>query len=69
MIIRWVKLYKDVNTRREDLGVSWRILAKDNGLTGSAFTRISQGKPLSTVNFLKVLGILDIGLDLAVYYK
>ena len=57
MTINWKKLYRAVAARRKEMGVSWRGLADNSGLTASAFTRISQGKPLSAVNMLKVLQI------------
>ena len=57
MTINWKKLYRSVAARRKEMGCSWRELAKNTNLTASAFTRISQGKPLSAANLLKVLQI------------
>lgn len=59
MTIKWLKLYKTAAKARDTLQVSWRTLASDNGLTASAFTRISQEKPLSAVNLMKVMRILS----------
>ena len=69
MTINWKKLYSLASKRRKELDVSWRQLALDNGLTASAFTRISQGKPLSAENYMKVLFILDPVPSFDVYYK
>lgn len=57
MTINWKKLYSSVSKRRKEMDISWRELAVNNGLTASAFTRISQGKPLSAANLMKVLQI------------
>lgn len=69
MTINWKKLYTIVSRRRKELDISWRELAKLNGLTASAFTRMSQGKPLSAENYMKVLFILDPVPSFDVYYK
>lgn len=58
MTIKWKKLHKTSEKAKDTLGVSWRTLAAENGLTASAFTRMSQEKPLSAVNLGKVLGII-----------
>lgn len=58
MTIKWKKLYKVASKAKDTLQVSWRTLAQDNELTASAFTRMSQEKPLSAVNLAKVLKIV-----------
>jgi len=69
MTIHWKKLHVSADKIRRDKGVSWRTLAKGAGLTASSFTRMSQGKPLSATNFIKVLQILDLSASFDVYYK
>ena len=58
MTILWKKLYKAVDSYRKTKDLSWRSLATEYGLTASVFTRISQGKPLSAVNLMKVFWLL-----------
>ena len=58
MTINWKKLYRISAKARDTRNVSWRRLALDNDLTASAFTRMSQAKPLSAVNLAKVLKIV-----------
>lgn len=59
MKIQWKRLYTHINGLRKDAGYSWRGLAKAHNLTPSSFTRMEQGKPLSSKNLIKVLDILD----------
>ncbi len=55
MTFRWKSLYSAIDAGRI---ISWRKLAKEHGVTPSIFTRISQGKPISVENLIKVLGKL-----------
>lgn len=61
MKLNWKKLYEHIDSLRA--GESWRTLAAKNGLTPSIFTRISQGKPTSVRNMLKLLAITDRTID------
>lgn len=70
MTINWKKLYKAVDSYRKAHDLSWRSLATKYGLTASAFTRISNGKPLSAVNFMKVFWLLPAkDLDIRTFVK
>jgi len=51
--MNWKEFYKALNDARE--GQSWRSLAKAVGVTPSVFTRMSQGKPISVENLIKIL--------------
>lgn len=58
MRFNWKKLYQALDALRVDSGGgSWRHLATQSGVTPSLFTRISQGKPTSVGNLLKLLEI------------
>ena len=60
MIFKWKKLYQALDDLRKGSGgESWRSLATRSGVTPSLFTRISQGKPTSVGNLLKLLAILS----------
>ncbi len=52
----WKKLYQQIDSLRG--GESWRSLATAHGVTASLFTRISQGKPTSVRNLLRLLEIV-----------
>ncbi len=52
----WKKLYQEIDSLRG--GESWRSLANSHGVTPSLFTRISQGKPTSVRNLLRLLEIV-----------
>jgi len=52
----WKKLYQEIDSLRG--GESWRSLAVRHGVTASLFTRISQGKPTSVRNLLRLLDIV-----------
>lgn len=56
MRLNWKKLYSSLDEARG--GDSWRTLASKVGVTPSLFTRISQEKPISVANLLKVMEIL-----------
>lgn len=56
MKLNWQKLYKALDDQRS--GESWRSLALRYEVTPSLFTRISQGKPTSVRNLLKLAEIL-----------
>lgn len=59
MRLNWKKLYQILDQHRQDSGgESWRSLALRSGVTPSLFTRISQGKPTSVRNLLRLLAIL-----------
>ena len=59
MRLNWKKLYQSLdNHRQASGGGSWRALAIRAGVTPSLFTRISQGKPTSVRNLLRILAIL-----------
>jgi len=54
----WKKLYQALDDLRKGSGgESWRSLATRSEVTPSLFTRISQGKPTSVGNLLKLLEI------------
>lgn len=52
----WKRLYQSIDSLRG--GESWRSLATTHGVTPSLFTRISQGKPTSVQNLLRLLDIV-----------
>lgn len=55
----WKKLYQEIDTLRvRSGGESWRSLATRFEVTPSLFTRISQGKPTSVRNLLRLMAIL-----------
>lgn len=56
MKFQWKKLYQEIDSLRG--GESWRSLAARYGVTPSLFTRISQGKPTSVRNLLRLLDIV-----------
>ena len=53
MTFLWKSLHTSLDQSRS---TSWRNLAKRLGVTPSIFTRISQGRPISVENLIKVLG-------------
>jgi hypothetical protein len=61
MKFNWKKLYEHLDSLRA--GESWRHLAAKSSLTPSIFTRISQGKPTSVRNLLKLLAMQDKGIE------
>lgn len=61
MKFNWKKLYDHIDSLRQ--GESWRTLATKHGLTPSIFTRISQGKPTSVRNLLKLMKIAGGVID------
>jgi hypothetical protein len=61
MKLNWKKLYEHLDSLRA--GESWRTLATRHGVTPSIFTRISQGKPTSVRNLLKLLAMQDKSID------
>ena len=66
MRLNWRKLYQFLDTTRQASGgESWRSLATKSGVTPSLFTRISQGKPTSVKNLLRLVSILppQFGLE------
>lgn len=70
MRFNWRKLYQTLDQLRQDSGgESWRALALHSGVTPSLFTRISQGKPTSVANLLKLLAIGSLNLSDYVEHK
>ncbi len=67
MKLNWKKLHEYIDSLRA--GESWRTLATKHGLTPSIFTRISQGKPTSVRNMLKLLAMTDRTIDHFVEHK
>jgi len=49
----WNKLYHSLDQARN--GRSWREIAREGGFSSSLFTRLSQGKPISVENLLKIV--------------
>ncbi len=56
----WVSLYKALEKQKPN-NISWRHIARKGNFSPSIITRISQGKPISVVNLLKVLQATDFG--------
>ena len=64
MRFNWKRLYEALDNHRKESGLgSWRSLATRSGVTPSLFTRISQGKPTSVANLLKLLAIQGLPRD------
>ena len=63
------ELYRRLDTRRQERGISWRQLARENGISPCIPSRLKNGSAPDAHTLLSLIVWLDLDTDIAYLIK